>query len=218
MEDWLLTRMPMRNLRPAWWPSDFCYAHLAFVIAAAGVRTVTGGSLVSVWQARHEFIAPVCAWINDSETTSGEFWKYHNTTGAIAQAVWTDYSEFKRRLPRGVIYCSKDQAISNKDILSFKLMLKPIVKVMAIFHTRFSKALRIEVNDGNGCVKEMLGQYLNCCTVAGRKAAIRHFHSIEDRIGEKTFFKQVAWWMNIITWHKTKNGCFKIIYKKNRDL
>jgi 16S rRNA (cytosine1402-N4)-methyltransferase len=68
-------------------------------------------------------------------------------------------------------------------------MLHPVVKGNPNkYLAQVFQALRIEVNDEMGALKEMLGQLTQVLNSGGR-AAIITFHSIEDRI-VKNFFKQ----------------------------
>jgi len=102
-----------------------------------------------------------------------------------------------------------------KDIASFKVMLQPIVKGNPNkYFAQVFQALRIEVNDEMGVLKEMLSQLPSVLFPKARVAIIT-FHSIEDRI-VKNFFKQVAAdedENNPFT-TKQKDPLFKIVYKK----
>ena len=81
--------------------------------------------------------------------------------------------------------------IQLTDINAFKLMLQPIVKGNPNkYFAQVFQALRIEVNDEMGALKEMLDQLPNVLLPKAR-AAIITFHSIEDRI-VKNFFKQAG--------------------------
>jgi 16S rRNA (cytosine1402-N4)-methyltransferase len=75
-----------------------------------------------------------------------------------------------------------------KTIDNLKNALSPIVKGNPNkYLAQVFQALRIEVNDEMGALKEMLGQVPSVLKQGGRIAVIT-FHSIEDRI-VKTFFK-----------------------------
>lgn len=75
-----------------------------------------------------------------------------------------------------------------KTIENLKTVLSPIVKGNPNkYLAQVFQALRIEVNDEMGALKEMLEQTPSVLKQAGRVAIIT-FHSIEDRI-VKTFFK-----------------------------
>jgi 16S rRNA (cytosine1402-N4)-methyltransferase len=79
--------------------------------------------------------------------------------------------------------------IQLKDIESFKVMLQPIVKGNPNkYFAQVFQALRIEVNNETGALKEMLSQ-LSSVLLPKARVAIITFHSIEDRI-VKNFFKQ----------------------------
>jgi len=76
-----------------------------------------------------------------------------------------------------------------KTIDNLKNALSPIVKGNPNkYLAQVFQALRIEVNDEMGALKEMLGQVPTVLKQGGRIAVIT-FHSIEDRI-VKTFFKE----------------------------
>jgi len=76
-----------------------------------------------------------------------------------------------------------------KTIDNLKNALSPIVKGNPNkYLAQVFQALRIEVNDEMGALKEMLGQVPSVLKQGGRIAVIT-FHSIEDRI-VKTFFKE----------------------------
>ena len=78
-----------------------------------------------------------------------------------------------------------------KNIQSFKQILHPVVKGNPNkYFAQVFQALRIEVNDEMGALKEML-QQLPEVMLPGARAAIITFHSIEDRI-VKNFFKQAG--------------------------
>lgn len=78
-----------------------------------------------------------------------------------------------------------------KDIDSFRSLLHPVVKGNPNkYLAQVFQALRIEVNDEMGALKEMLHQ-LPSVLVPGARVAIITFHSIEDRI-VKNYFKQAG--------------------------
>lgn len=74
-------------------------------------------------------------------------------------------------------------------IEQFKALISPVVKGNPNkYLAQVFQALRMEVNDEMGALKEMLSQ-LAVILKPGGRAAIITFHSIEDRM-VKTFFKQ----------------------------
>lgn len=78
-----------------------------------------------------------------------------------------------------------------KDIDSFRSLLHPVVKGNPNkYLAQVFQALRIEVNDEMGALKEMLHQ-LPSVLMPGARVAIITFHSIEDRI-VKNYFKQAG--------------------------
>lgn len=81
------------------------------------------------------------------------------------------------------------QLVPFSTISQFKQAMQPIVKGNPNkYFAQVFQALRMEVNDEMGALKEMLQQSLNVLKPGGRIAVIT-FHSIEDRV-VKNFFKQ----------------------------
>lgn len=80
-------------------------------------------------------------------------------------------------------------AVNLNTIQNLKALLQPVVKGNpAKYLAQVFQALRIEVNDEMGALKEMLQQTPQLLKPGGRIAVIT-FHSIEDKL-VKTFFKQ----------------------------
>lgn len=78
---------------------------------------------------------------------------------------------------------------SLKTINEFRALLQPVIKGNPNkYLAQVFQALRIEVNDEMGALKEMLQQLPQVLSKGGR-AVIITFHSIEDRI-VKNFFRQ----------------------------
>jgi 16S rRNA (cytosine1402-N4)-methyltransferase len=105
-------------------------------------------------------------------------------------------------------------ASSLQNIDAFKNMLHDVVKGNPNkYFAQVFQALRIEVNDEMGALKEMLYQ-LPEVLLPGAKAVIITFHSIEDRI-VKNFFKQANNEEDENPFSiKKKEEVFKIITKK----
>lgn len=81
------------------------------------------------------------------------------------------------------------QHVSLKTISNFKQALHPVVKGNPNkYFAQVFQALRIEVNDELGALKEMLQQIPSLLKPGGRVAIIT-FHSLEDRI-VKNFFRK----------------------------
>ena len=102
-----------------------------------------------------------------------------------------------------------------KDIESFKRMLQPVVKGNPNkYFAQVFQALRIEVNDEMGALKEMLDQLPDVLLPAARVAIIS-FHSIEDRI-VKNFFRHSGAHEdeNNPFSTKQKEPTFNVLYKK----
>ena len=77
-----------------------------------------------------------------------------------------------------------------KDTRSFKIFLSPVIKGNPNkYLAQVFQALRIEVNDELGALKEMLGQLPEVLLPGGR-AVIITFHSLEDRL-VKNFFRSI---------------------------
>ncbi|HEY6977849.1 MAG TPA: 16S rRNA (cytosine(1402)-N(4))-methyltransferase RsmH [Chitinophagaceae bacterium] len=78
---------------------------------------------------------------------------------------------------------------SLKTISEFKSLLQPVIKGNPNkYLAQVFQALRIEVNDETGALKEML-QQLPHVLKSGARVVVITFHSIEDRL-VKIFFKQ----------------------------
>jgi 16S rRNA (cytosine1402-N4)-methyltransferase len=93
-----------------------------------------------------------------------------------------------KTLANHIVQYSSDNALKN--IAAFKTMLHDVVKGNPHkYLAQVFQALRIEVNDEMGALKEMLSQLPNVLLPKARVAIIT-FHSIEDRI-VKNFFRQV---------------------------
>jgi 16S rRNA (cytosine1402-N4)-methyltransferase len=83
------------------------------------------------------------------------------------------------------------RAVSLKTISNFRSALAPIVKGNPNkYFAQVFQALRIEVNDELGALKEMLLQSPGLLSTGGRIVVIT-FHSLEDRL-VKNFFKKGA--------------------------
>ncbi|MBS1644766.1 MAG: 16S rRNA (cytosine(1402)-N(4))-methyltransferase RsmH [Bacteroidetes bacterium] len=79
-----------------------------------------------------------------------------------------------------------------KDTNSLKQRIAPVVKGNPQrYFAQLFQALRIEVNDEFGALKDFLSQSAQCLQPNGRLAVIS-FHSLEDRL-VKTFMKRGVW-------------------------
>lgn len=104
---------------------------------------------------------------------------------------------------------------SLNSIESFLAMLQPVVKGNPNkYFAQVFQALRIEVNDEMGALKEMLTQSLELLNSSGRITIIT-FHSLEDRL-VKNFFKQGTFEGKLNNPFETtvSENPFKIITKK----
>jgi 16S rRNA (cytosine1402-N4)-methyltransferase len=92
-----------------------------------------------------------------------------------------------RTLARTIVQVRR--SVSLKTISNFRSALAPVVKGNPNkYFAQVFQALRIEVNDELGALKEMLPQAPGLLTSGGRIAIIT-FHSLEDRL-VKNFFKK----------------------------
>lgn len=92
-----------------------------------------------------------------------------------------------KTLAKHIVQSRKQASLSS--IESFKSLLQPVVKGNPNkYFAQVFQALRIEVNDEMGALKDMLEQAANALQPGGRLAIIT-FHSLEDRL-VKNFFKQ----------------------------
>ena len=91
-----------------------------------------------------------------------------------------------KTLAKIIVHARKSQSL--KTINEFKNALYPVVKGNPEkYFAQVFQALRIEVNDELGALKEMLLQDPDALEEGGRIAVIT-FHSLEDRV-VKNFFK-----------------------------
>lgn len=78
------------------------------------------------------------------------------------------------------------------SIADFKAMIEPVVRGnVNKYLAQVFQALRIEVNDEMGALREFLEEATKCLKVGGRLSVIT-FHSIEDRI-VKQYMKKGTW-------------------------
>lgn len=82
--------------------------------------------------------------------------------------------------------------VALNSIASFKAMIAPVIKGLPNkYLAQVFQALRIEVNDEMGALKEFLEQAAMSLKKGGRMSVIT-FHSLEDRL-VKQFFKHGTW-------------------------
>lgn len=94
-----------------------------------------------------------------------------------------------KTLAKHIVQTRNNSSLQTIDAL--KTLLQPVVKGNPNkYLAQVFQALRIEVNDEMGALKEMLQQLPEVLTTGGRAAVIT-FHSIEDRL-VKNFFKNEA--------------------------
>jgi len=110
-------------------------------------------------------------------------------TGQQLHKIFEVYGEVTnaKTLARQIV--EKRRQVPLQTIAQFKSLVSPVVKGNPNkYFAQVFQALRIEVNDEMGALKEMLQQVPQVLKPGGRVAIIT-FHSIEDRL-VKTFFKQ----------------------------
>lgn len=145
--------------------------------------------------------------------TASEILMHYNE--AQLHKLFEQYGEVSNSKTLAKQIIQQRQVIQLKDIQSFKLILQPVVKGNPNkYFAQVFQALRIEVNDEMGALKEMLNQ-LPEVMLPGARAAVVTFHSIEDRI-VKNFFKQSGDDEDENNPYSTKQKqqVFKIIFKK----
>lgn len=104
---------------------------------------------------------------------------------------------------------------SFKSVASFKALIAPVVKGNPNkYLAQVFQALRIEVNNELGALKELLEQ-LPAILKPGGRASIITFHSLEDRL-VKVFFKDGTFEQKVEHpfLNSTRRSPFKIITKK----
>jgi 16S rRNA (cytosine1402-N4)-methyltransferase len=98
------------------------------------------------------------------------------------------YGEVTNAKTLAKLIVEKRNTASINTISKFKQIVQPIVKGKPNkYFAQVFQALRIEVNDEIGALKEMLQQSIDLLKTDGRIAIIT-FHSLEDRV-VKNFFK-----------------------------
>ena len=137
-----------------------------------------------------------------------------NYTEPQLHKMFEQYGEVSnsKTLARHIVQQRSNSSLQNID--AFKNMLQPVVKGNPNkYLAQVFQALRIEVNDEMGALKEMLNQLPDVLLPKARVAIIT-FHSIEDRI-VKNFFKQANNEEDENPFSiKKKEEIFKIITKK----
>lgn len=121
------------------------------------------------------------------ETTAADILK--NYSQQELHKLFEQYGEVSnsKTLAAHIVQARQKTALSGID--AFRAMLQPVVKGNPNkYLAQVFQALRMEVNDEMGALKEMLQQSASVLKPGGRIAVIT-FHSIEDRI-VKNFFKQ----------------------------
>ena len=148
-----------------------------------------------------------------TEKTASEILMHYSETQL--HKLFEQYGEVSnsKTLAKHIVQQRNSVQLNNID--AFKLMLQSVVKGNPNkYFAQVFQALRIEVNDEMGALKEMLNQLPNVLLPKARVAIIT-FHSIEDRI-VKNYFKQAVTGddENNPFSTKQKEPLFNILYKK----
>lgn len=121
------------------------------------------------------------------ETTAADILKHYSETQL--HKLFEQFGEVTnaRTLAKHIVH--QRQHVQLNSIEAFKAMLQPVVKGNPNkYLAQVFQALRIEVNDEMGALKDLLQQAVAVLKPGGRIAVIT-FHSIEDRL-VKNFFRQ----------------------------
>ncbi len=127
---------------------------------------------------------------NRLEITAADVVKTYSETEL--HKMFEQYGEVRnaRQLAKRIVQERGKVALETTE--AFKAMVSPIVKGKENrYWAQVFQALRIEVNDEMGALKEFLEQSAKSLKVGGRLCVIT-FHSIEDRI-VKQFMKRGSW-------------------------
>lgn len=121
------------------------------------------------------------------EVTASDILKEYNE--AQLHKLFERYGEVtnSKTLAKHIVQSRKQASLNS--IEGFKSLLQPVVKGNPNkYFAQVFQALRIEVNDEMGALKDMLEQAAEALLPGGRLAIIT-FHSLEDRL-VKNFFRQ----------------------------
>lgn len=116
----------------------------------------------------------------------------NNYSEARLHKLFEQYGEVRnaKQLARHIVENRSRTTINS--ITSFKAMAAPVIKGNPNkYLAQVFQALRIEVNDELGALKDLLEQAVMCLKPGGRLCIIS-FHSLEDRL-VKQFIKNGAW-------------------------
>ncbi len=131
------------------------------------------------------------------------------------QKMFEKYGEVTNAKTLAATIIKQRQVAAIKTISQFKEAIKNVVKGNPNkYLAQVFQALRIEVNDEIGALKEMLEQSVKVLKPGGRIVIIS-FHSLEDRV-VKNFFKQGSFddVINEDVFGRKKESSLKIITKK----
>jgi 16S rRNA (cytosine1402-N4)-methyltransferase len=125
----------------------------------------------------------------DTRQTLTAYEVLKNHTETELHKIFEQYGEVTNAKTLAKTIVKVRNSVSLKTIESFKNALREIVKGNPNrYFAQVFQALRIEVNDELGALKEMLQQSPGLLKTSGRIAIIT-FHSLEDRL-VKTFFRR----------------------------
>ena len=108
------------------------------------------------------------------------------------QRIFSEYGEVRNSKQLAKQIVSLRSKGSLKSIEGLKAMIAPVIKGnVNRYLAQVFQALRIEVNDEFGALRDFLEQSVQCLKPGGRLCVIT-FHSLEDRI-VKQFIKKGTW-------------------------
>jgi len=117
----------------------------------------------------------------DSEVSAADILNTYSETELVR--VFSDYGEVfnSKTLARKIVEARAEKQIQEID--DFKLLMAPIADRVheSQYYAKVFQALRIEVNDELGSLKELLTQCIRTIKPGGRLSVIT-YHSLEDRI------------------------------------
>jgi len=134
------------------------------------------------------------------------------------QRIFSEYGEelMARRAAQAIVRRREEQPFERT--LDLAETLAKALPQRGKIHpaTRVFQALRIEVNDELGALKDLLEQASRCLKPGGRLVLIS-FHSLEDRIIKHTLQHKAAEWMDRPEWPEPRRNpdyVFRLLNKK----
>jgi 16S rRNA (cytosine1402-N4)-methyltransferase len=174
------------------------FRHLSRMLRLHKVSTVTG-ILADLGVSSHQFDEPARGFSTrfdadlDMRMDTRQELKAFDIVNTYSQErlhkIFGEYGEVTNAKTLAATIVQARQNVSLKTISNFKNAVHSVVKGNPNkYFAQVFQALRIEVNDELGALKEMLQQVPSLLSPAGRVVIIT-FHSLEDRI-VKNFFRK----------------------------